>query len=99
MNRAEVVQTFVFNGVACVEYRCPEIGDGLALHSHAFNHLTLCLEGEIEAFLDDGRAFPLKPGEPPLEYIAGRKHGIRGTTPGARFLNLSPLPGYRAEKA
>ncbi len=82
---------FTFNGVILQEYLCERVGDELPLHSHTFNHLTLCLDGEIECFSGDGKSLRASPGDPPVEYVAGRKHGIRGLTDGARFLNVSPV--------
>jgi len=90
---------FTFNGVVCVEYLCEEAGDELPLHSHRFNHITLCLNGVITAFTGDGKSITATPGDPPIEYVAGRKHGIRGESAGARFLNISPLIGWTEENA
>ena len=85
-------RSFTFNGVICQEYLCEVVGDELPLHSHTFNHLTLCLEGVIECFTSDGKSLTVTPTDPPAEYVAGRKHGIRGLSDGARFLNISPVP-------
>lgn len=86
-----LVCTFTFNGVQCVEYLCEKAGDELPLHSHTFNHLTKVTNGEIEAFTNDGQSIRSKAGETPLEYTAGTRHGIRGLTDGAMFLNISPV--------
>jgi hypothetical protein len=82
---------FTFNGIMCVEYLCEEIGDELPLHSHTFNHLTKVTKGSVEAFTGDGVVIRSEVGEEPIEYTAGRKHGIRGLTPGAMFMNISPI--------
>lgn len=87
----KVVCEFTFNGVRCVEYLCEDIGDVLPMHSHTFNHLTKVTKGTIEAFTDDGVVIQSEVGEDPLEYVAGRKHGIRGLTAGAMFMNISPI--------
>lgn len=84
-------QPFTFNGVVCQPYLCERVGDELPLHGHTFNHLTLCLEGVIECFTADGTALQITPNDPPVEYVAGRRHGIRGLSDGARFLNISPV--------
>lgn len=86
-----MARTFAFNGVQCVEYVADKAGDELPLHSHTFNHLTLCTEGVVECFTADGASVTCTPTDPPVEYIAGRKHGIRGLSDGARFLNISPV--------
>lgn len=86
----KMVDTFVFNGVSCMEYLCEEAGDELPLHSHAFNHLTKVTNGKILVFTDDGVELECVAGDPPTEYVAGRKHGIRGLTPGAMFMNIAP---------
>lgn len=88
-----VVCTFTFNSVNCVEYKCDKAGDELPLHSHTFNHLTKVTNGEVEAFTEDGKSIRSTCGDPPLEYVAGRKHGIRALTDGAMFLNISPVTG------
>lgn len=87
----KLLQTFRFNDVVCVQYLCEDIGDELPLHSHVFNHITIAEIGEIECFTDDGKAVRCKAGDPPVEYVAGRVHGIRGVTAGAVFLNISPV--------
>jgi quercetin dioxygenase-like cupin family protein len=83
---------WTFNGLIGQDYTCEKAGDELPLHSHQFNHITLCLEGVVECFTSDGNSIPCAPGDPPVEYVAGRRHGIRGLSDGARFLNISPVP-------
>ncbi len=81
----------MFNGLIGQDYTCERAGDELPLHDHNFNHITLCLAGEIEVFTADGKSITAKPGEAPIEYVAGQRHGIRALTDGARFLNISPV--------
>lgn len=72
-------------------YKCEKAGDELPLHSHMFNHTTWAMNGDVEIFDETGPLFVLRPGDGPVEYIAGRQHGIRGLTDGAMFLNISPV--------
>ena len=81
---------FTINGARGTMYRCEEPGDGIPLHSHLFNHITIATAGEIEVFTDDGVSLTLKPGDPPVEYKPGRRHGIRAKTAGAMFMNIGP---------
>ena len=89
----KLLQTFRFGDVICTQYLCEDIGDELPLHSHTFNHITIAEVGEIECFTNDGRVVRRKAGDKPVEYVRGRQHGIRGVTPGAMFLNISPASG------
>ena len=86
----KIVCSFTFDNVHFVEYECEEIGDGIPLHDHAYNHLTKCTGGQIECYGPDGRSVTCRPGDPPIEYRPGTKHGIRGVTPRAMFMNISP---------
>lgn len=88
-----IVRNFDFHKVTGTLYMCEHVGDELPLHDHSFNHITIATIGEIECFTDDGVVVRCKPGDAPVEYIAGRKHGIRGVTDGAMFLNISPQIG------
>lgn len=86
-----IVCDFTFNGVRCIEYLCEEVDDGLPLHEHTFNHLTKVTAGKVQVFTDDGVTIDCGPGEDPIEYVAGRKHGIRGLLPGSMFMNIGPV--------
>lgn len=86
----KVLNTFSFDNLYFAEYECDEVGDNIPLHDHPFSHLTKCTHGEIEVFTQDGRTLILKVGDKPAEYRPGTRHGIRGLTVGARFINISP---------
>jgi len=83
---------FSFNGNTFVVYRA-DLGEGLPLHDHTFNHITIVLEGEIE--VSDGAAVSvvLNARNGPIEYRAGRKHAITAKQDGTRFMNVSPTVG------
>jgi hypothetical protein len=85
-----LVQSFRFNGVAFQVYLCETAGDGLPVHDHDFNHLTRCEVGAIEAFDDRGPIKTATPADVPFEFRAGRRHGVRALTDGARFVNIFP---------
>lgn len=98
MNRATVHgEPFTYGGLAVVTYLCAEVGDGIGLHQHLFNHLTQAIVGVIEVYTDDGKRRELRLGDPPAEYAAGRVHGIRALTPGAMFQNIGPSLAMLAE--
>lgn len=75
-----------YNGVM---HLLENAGDELPGHSHDFAHPTLVLEGEAEAFDDEGKTLILKRGDR-VEFPAGRWHGIRARSPGVVFINLMP---------
>lgn len=75
---------------SAVMYRLENIGDELPLHHHDdFDHPTLILEGEAEAFDGSGKTLVLQRGDR-VEFPAGSEHGIRARTPGVVFINLMP---------
>ncbi len=80
-----------FAGVQFIFFRADHPGDGLPLHDHPFDHLSFAIEGRPEAFYDDGTAAVMAPGDAPLKFEAGRKHGVRATAPGDCFVNVMPL--------
>jgi hypothetical protein len=84
---------FDFNGNRHVIYLAENAGDVLApgLHDHDYDHLCLPMSGRIEAFFDDRDPIAAEGGEPPFEFVAGRKHGIRAVTAGAIFMNVVAL--------
>lgn len=92
-----IINSGAFHSNVEVLYGCDHAGDELPLHSHLFNHTTRCLAGEIEIFDETGPRLVLRPDDAAVEYIAGRQHGIRALTDGARFLNVSPILGYEEE--
>jgi hypothetical protein len=85
-----LTQSFSFNGVAFQVYLCEKAGDILPVHDHEFNHLTRCEAGEIEAFDEGGPIKRATLEDPPFEFKAKRRHGIRALTDGARFVNIFP---------
>lgn len=74
---------------SAVMYRLENVGDELPGHQHDFAHPSIILEGEAEAFDDEGKALILKRGDR-VEFPAGRWHGIRARSPGVVFINLMP---------
>lgn len=95
----KIISSWAFNGRRFVEYMCEDIGDGIPLHEHTFNHTTKCTKGKIECFTADGRktvrdADDLDPERrTPVIYKAGLRHGIKALTRGAIFINDMPVGG------
>ena len=92
MRQPAVERIATFFGVQIVIFRASEPGDGLALHDHPFDHLTIAISGNPEAFYEDGSVRVLCPGDVPLKFVAGEKHGVRATAAGDRFMNITPFP-------
>ena len=85
-----LTHSFSFNGVAFQVFVLEKAGDVLPVHEHDYNHLTRCEAGEIEAFDERGPIKQATPGDPPFEFRAHRRHGIRALVDGARFVNIFP---------
>lgn len=82
---------FVYAGNYHKVYSADAPGDELppGLHKHDdFEHLTVAMSGEIEAFFDDREPIGAVPGDPPFEFAIGRFHGIRAKTAGAVFMSI-----------
>lgn len=76
---------------AAVMYTLDNPGDELPGHEHDFDHPTIILEGEAEAFGRDGKTKQLSRGAR-IEFPAGVWHGVRAKTSNVVFLNLMPTP-------
>jgi len=81
-----------FCGVQIIVFCARATGDGLPLHDHPFDHLSLALGGTPEAFYADGTVQIMYPGDAPLKFTTGQQHGVRATAPGDCFVNIMPLP-------
>lgn len=70
-------------------YTLDEPGDELPGHVHDFDHPTIILKGDAEAFGAGGKTKPLPCGAQ-IEFPAGVWHGVRAKTAGVMFVNLMP---------
>lgn len=81
--------SFTYGGMNFRALGLEHVGDELPLHSHDFDHLMQVLEGVVEVFDDAGKARVMHPLDAPLEFKAGRLHGVRALSDGAAFQNIS----------
>lgn len=92
MKTVEPEQICNFCGVQIVIFCAAAPGDGLPLHDHSFEHLTMAVSGAPEVFYEDGTAQTIRPGDVPLKFASGQKHGVRATAAGDRFVNIMQFP-------
>lgn len=92
-----IAPEYVFNfyGIQIISFCATDVDDGLQLHDHPFDHLALAITGAPEVFYADGARQVLRPGDPPLKFMARQQHGIRATARGDRFINIMPYPMSR----
>lgn len=90
MKTVEPEQICNFCGVQIVIFHAAAPGDGLPLHDHLFEHLTIAMSGALEVFYEDEITQTIRPGDAPLKFATGQKHGVRATAAGDRFINIIP---------
>ena len=88
-----LISEFTYAGSLHRIYRAERVDDVLppGLHKHDYEHICVPMSGEVEAFFDDRAPISAKPGDLPLEFAPGRKHGVRALTAGAIFMNISRI--------
>lgn len=88
-------ESFRLFGTNFIQYDFECVGDELPLHDHPFDHAMLVAKGDVVAFGEDGVELKLPEGDR-IVFPAGKKHGVRALTKGARIFNIMPpgAPGF-----
>lgn len=62
-------------------------GDGLPMHSHSYNHATMCLSGKC-IVRKEGKEIYLTKDTPPVDLIGNQPHEIEALEDGTIFMNI-----------
>ena len=78
--------SFTYDGAQLNVYHADQ-GQGLASHSHAYSHATVCHSGSCDVRLE-GRNYIIDKNSQPLNLPAGEWHEIEALEDGTVFVNV-----------
>ena len=82
---------FTVEGTLFTKYVFEHAGDEIPLHSHTFSHLSLVIVGSAIAFDGEGKELLLTEASAPVEFPAGRTHGLKAQTDGTVILQIQQV--------
>lgn len=65
-----------------------DIGEGLPMHGHSYNHATICHAGSCKVSLENGKSIVMTKDTQPVNLLAGIQHEIEALENGTIFVNV-----------